>query len=81
MLEKLDSYERFLKAFNLDKNELFDFGISETILPPIDLVTQNWDNLKKRFFNNGVVTIRGYGRDAKGTSMYIDMYKYILNNE
>lgn len=36
----------------------------------IDLVSQNWDNLKERIFYNGVVTIRGYGRDAKGTRMY-----------
>jgi len=81
MLDKMDSYERFLRTLNIDKNELFEFGISETILPPIDLVAQSWGDLKKRIFNNGVVSIRGYGRDAKGTSMYIDMYKYILNNE
>lgn len=81
MVEKRDSYERFIKMFSIDKNELFEFGIRETILPPIESVAQNWEDLKKRIYNNGNVSIRGYGRDAKGTKMYIDMYKDILGNE
>lgn len=77
----IDSYDKFINQFNISKNELYDFGIKETILPPIDLVTQFWEDLKKRVFNNGVVRIRGYGRDAKGTKLYIDLYKHLLNNE
>lgn len=81
MSEILDSYERFIKTFKINKEELYEFGISETILPPIELVSQYWEDLKKRIFNNGVVTIRGYGRDAKGTSLYFGLYKHIMNNE
>lgn len=81
MLEKIDSYEKFIKKFNIDKNDLFEFGIRETILPEKDLVDQNWKELKKRIYNNGVVSIRGYGRDAKGSYLYTDMYKEIFNNE
>lgn len=80
MLEKIDSYDRFIKTFNIDKDKIYEFGINETILPPIDAVAQYWDNLKKRIYNNGVVNIRGYGRDAKGTILYINLYKHLFNN-
>ena len=76
----MDSYERFMTRFNIDKYELYEFGINETILPPIDLVAENWENLKKRIFNNGKVSIRGYGRDAKGTALYLGLYKNLFNN-
>ncbi|MHC1731946.1 MAG: hypothetical protein AB9888_07975 [Bacteroidales bacterium] len=69
-----------MTRFNIDKDELYEFGINETILPPIDLVAENWENLKKRIFNNGKVSIRGYGRDAKGTALYLGLYKYLFNN-
>ncbi len=79
-MEILDSYERFMDKFNIDKEEMYQFGISETILPPLDLVAQNWEELKKRIFNNGAVRIRGYGRDAKGTEFYIGLYKHLFKN-
>ncbi|MBS3937115.1 MAG: hypothetical protein KGZ50_00895 [Peptococcaceae bacterium] len=79
-MEILDSYERFMAKFNIDKDDMYQFGISETILPPIDLVAQNWEELKKRIFNNGAVKIRGYGCDAKGTELYIVLYKHLFNN-
>lgn len=60
---------------------MYEFRINETILPPIKLVAQYWDDLKKRIFSNGEVTIRGYGRDAKGTCLYLGLYKYLMNNE
>ena len=69
-----------MAKFNINKEDLYQFGISETILPPIDLVAQNWEDLKKRIFNNGDVKIRGYGRDAKGTEFYLGLYKHLFNN-
>lgn len=44
-MEKLDSYDRLIKAFNIDKEALYEFGLRETIFPPIDLVAQNWEEL------------------------------------
>ncbi|AET69328.1 hypothetical protein Desor_3879 [Desulfosporosinus orientis DSM 765] len=41
-----------MARFNIDKDEMYQFGITETILPPIDLVAQNWEEVKKRIFNN-----------------------------
>lgn len=80
MKEIVDSYDRFLTKFNINKDELYQFGISETILPPIDLVAKRWDELKNRIYNNGTVRIRGYGRDAKGTDLYIGLYRYLFEN-
>lgn len=81
MPEIIDSYQKFIDAFNIDKEELYSFGIRETILPPVEKVSEYWEELKKRISNNGVVTIRGYGRDAKGTPLYTGLYKYLFNNE
>ena len=79
-MKVIDSYERFMRNFNIGKDDFYKFGINETILPPIDLVRKNWEDLKKRVFNNGSVKIRGYGRDAKGTELYIGLYKHVFNN-
>jgi hypothetical protein len=81
MLDIKDSYQNFFETFNINKDELYEFGIRETILPPIDQVTLIWEELKKKIINNEKVTIRGYGRDAKGTNMYTDLYKHLFNNE
>lgn len=80
-MEIIDSYERFMNSFNIDKDDFYKFGINETILPPRELVRNNWENLKKRIFNNGPVKIRGYGRDARGTELYIGLYDYLFNNK
>lgn len=78
---KLDSYERFLKTFNISKFDLYMFGLNETIFPSIELVEKQWENLKERIYNNQEVSIRGAGRDAKGTKYYIDFYKFLFGNE
>jgi hypothetical protein len=81
MPEILDSYERFINTFKIDKEDLYEFGLRETILPPIELVEEYWNDLKNRIFNNGVVVIRGYGRDAKGTGLYLGLYKHLFKND
>jgi hypothetical protein len=81
MPEILDSYERFINTFKIDKEDLYEFGLRETILPPIELVEEYWNDLKNRIFNNGVVAIRGYGRDAKGTGLYLGLYKHLFKND
>lgn len=80
MPDIIDSYERFITRFNIQKEDLFEFGLRETILPPLDQVEKHWEDLKKRIHSNDIVTIRGYGRDAKGTSLYIGLYKYLFDN-
>jgi hypothetical protein len=79
-LEAMDSYDRFLSHFNINKEDLYEFGLNETIFPPYEKVDTYWKDLKDRIFNNGKVYIRGYGRDAKGTELYIELYKHLFNN-
>jgi hypothetical protein len=75
-----DSYQCFLHTFNIKKDELYEFGLNETIFPPPDKVYEYWDKLKNRIYNNETVYVRGYGRDAKGTELYINLYKHLFNN-
>ncbi len=76
----MDSYERFLNRFDIQKDDLYAFGLEETVFPEYDVVRQNWDSLKSRIYNNKPVYIRGYGRDAHGTELYTNFYKLLLGN-
>lgn len=76
-----DSYQVFLDAFNIKKDDLYQWGISSTIFPELDAVADAWEGLKKRIFSNQTVYIRGYGRDAHGTQLYQDLYKALFGNE
>ncbi len=78
--EVLDSYKIFLERFNIKKEELYDFGIEETILPNYDLAESSWKTLKDKLFNNGQLYIRAAGRNGKGTGLYLKFYKYLFKN-
>ena len=75
-----DSYQEFLDSFGIDKEALYQWGISATIFPPISTVTTAWSNLKERVFTDQKVYIRGYGRDAHGTQLYKDLYMALFGN-
>lgn len=76
----VDSYQEFLNYFKIEKEALFEWGISSTIFPSIDKVAVEWENLKKRIFDGKTVYIRGYGRDAHGTQLYKNFYVRLLGN-
>lgn len=76
-----DSYYDFMNHFSIKPKELFNWGKKATIFPEKSIVRSEWDNLKYRVFNKGEVRIRGYGRDAHGTQLYIDFYKHLFSNE
>ena len=76
-----DSYQVFLDAFNIKKDDLYQWGISSTIFPELDAVADAWEGLKKRIFSNETVYIRGYGRDAHGTQLYQNLYKALFGND
>lgn len=76
-----DSYKLFFESFNIKKEDLYNWGISSIILPKYDKVEEEWKKLKNRIFTNQDVYIRGYGRDAKGTKLYFNLYKEIFGNE
>ncbi|MBQ7345631.1 MAG: hypothetical protein IJW45_06170 [Oscillospiraceae bacterium] len=75
-----DSYQEFLSSFEIDKEALYQWGITATIFPPVSAVATAWNDLKSRVFTNQRVYIRGYGRDAHGTQLYKDLYMALLNN-
>ena len=77
----MDSYEKFFEHFKIDKKDFFQWGISATVFPPYDKVKEKWYDLKERITNNGTVYIRGYGRDAVGTKLYIGLYKKMFGND
>ena len=76
-----DSYQVFLDAFNIKKDDLYQWGIESTIMPDLDAVADEWERLKERIFKNQTVYIRGYGRNAHGTQLYKDLYEAIFGNE
>ena len=76
----MDSYQEFITHFNIDKEKLFEWGISSTIFPSIDKVTAEWENLKYRIFHNEVVYIRKYGPNSRKTKLYIDFYAEFMHN-
>ncbi len=75
-----DSYERFFAEGYISKEQFFDFGLRETIFSPYDKAEAEWESLKNRIHSNEQVFIRGFGRDAGGTQLFIDLYKILLGN-
>jgi len=75
----IDSYEKFLTKY-VSKEDFFDFGLSETIYISIDKVQEEWSNLKNRIFENESVFIRGFGRDAAGTHLFLEFYEKVFQN-
>lgn len=76
----LDSYEKFLSDFDIDIDTFLEWGINSTIFPPLHAVEEAWERHKWKIMNNQTVYIRGYGRDAHGTQLYIDLYRDLLGN-
>ena len=77
----MDSYQKFLDHFAIDRQALFEWGIEATIFPPAEKVVQEWASLKNRVFTNQPVYIRGYGRNGHGTQLYAELYKVLFGNE
>lgn len=76
-----DSYLRFFDSCKITKEQLFTFGIQETISVDIETAKTAWDSLKHSIENNKEVYIRGFGRNAGGSDLYQAFYSHILNNE
>ncbi len=76
-----DSYYDFMNHFGIKKKDLFKWGMGAIIFPDKEVVEKEWIRLKQRIMSGEAVYIRGYGRDAHGTQLYIDFYKYVFKNE
>jgi len=75
-----DSYIRFFSEGYISKEQLFEFGLNETIYAPIDQAEREWESLKKHIINNEEVFIRGFGRDANGTYLFQELYGCLIGN-
>ena len=74
-----DSYLGFLKTFKIGEKDFFDWGIKNAIFPNAKEIRKGWDELIDRVTNgSNPVYIRGYGRDAKNTELFINMYKELF---
>jgi hypothetical protein len=76
-----DSYKRFFSEGHITKEQFFDFGLKETIYASKTKAGEEWKRLKKNIRSNGEVFIRGFGRDAKGTHLFLEFYKKLLDND
>lgn len=75
-----DAYEIFLKEFNINPKSLIEFGIKETISISNTDIEREWLNLQERIsgIKRELVYVRGSGRDAKTTNLYMDLYKTLF---
>lgn len=70
-----DSYISFLSEFKISEAQFFEFGLKNTIYIPFDKAKEDWNCLKNKIINDDKVFIRGFGKDAKGTSLYQEFYR------
>ncbi|WP_186301070.1 hypothetical protein [Virgibacillus sp. SK37] len=77
----LDGYKIFMKKFNISGEQIIEFGINETIFIPKSKANEEWKLLKENVIKgNDRVYVRGYGRDAKGTELYMNLYKELFGH-
>jgi hypothetical protein len=77
-----DGYKLFMDRFNIDEDELIRFGIDETIYVNDSIVKEEWAQLRSNIYEGRQkVFIRGYGRNAKGTELYINLYKELFGHD
>ena len=77
-----EAYQTFFQHFKIDFQDIIEFGVElDTIYPKTEEIQAEWKSLIDSIQNNNEVFIRGYGRDAKGTYLYQELFKIILNND
>jgi len=77
----VDAYEIFLNKFNIRHEDIIEFGIKESKFVEKSNVKQKWELLKSSIITGDQnVFIRGYGRDAKGTNLYLEMYEELYGH-
>jgi hypothetical protein len=76
-----DAYQLFMNKFNISEAEFTQFGIQETIVIEPSIIEKEWNKLKSNILHRENVTfVRGYGRDTKGTRLYMDLYKHLFGH-
>ena len=75
-----DSYENFFSNGYMSKHAFFEFGLNETIYAPYEEAEKEWEALKLRIASNQTAFIRGFGRDAGGTHLFLSLYEKLFDN-
>ena len=75
-----DAYERFSNRFSISLDDLFEFGLAETIRVPVDVAALEWAKLKQRIQSNEAITIRSYGSKGSGSHLFVDLILNIFGN-
>lgn len=84
-----DSYIEFMNEFAISEDKFIQFGIEKTIYAEIIEerkrieFERHWNELKRSIEDPNfgqLVYIRGYGRDAAGTDLYLSMYEDIFKH-
>lgn len=75
-----DSYKEFLQHFNISKDEFYDFGLSNIIFAPFSFAKESFEDAKHMLLTNQKLSIRSYGRQGKSSNLFLNLYKYLFNN-
>jgi hypothetical protein len=78
----LDSYKIFLDKFGISKEELFQFGLTETkYIDDPEAIEEAWQTLKSAIQtqnSNQPVYMRPYGGNGKNTYLFLDFYETVF---
>ncbi|MEC3884620.1 hypothetical protein VKA52_12875 [Halobacillus sp. HZG1] len=78
----LDGYQLFMEKFNIDEEEMIEFGINKTIVIPDDQVRKEWEFIKGNIYSGDEkIYVRGYGRNAAGTELYLNLYEKLFGHK
>jgi len=75
-----DAYERFFESLKIPPEQFFQFGLSEIVHIPFDAACAEWEQLKLRITNGDIVFIRGFGRNALNSHLFVDLYTSLFGH-
>jgi hypothetical protein len=76
-----DSYQRFFDSCEITRKQFFEFGLQETIFADPESARLEWSKLKHRVASDSEVYMRGFGKNSVNSSLYVDLYGYVIKNK
>jgi hypothetical protein len=74
-----DAYDKLFTKY--PKDDFFRDALEEIIFIQAEKLQSNWESLKYKLLNNEELYIRGHGRDAGGTELFLTLYKHLFNHD
>ncbi len=81
MSKTIDSYEKFLSKFKMERESFYQFGIDETIFVEYEKAEEQWNTLLDSLKNGDKLYIRRYGRQGTDNNQFIKMYNKIFESD